>query len=242
MRLDKYLADMGCGTRSELKQAIRSGRVTVGGKTAKDPGLQVTGDAEVTMDGTPVRYQSMVYIMMHKPDGVVSATEDPREETVLDLLDSGGQDGDAAAMRRGLFPAGRLDKDTEGLILITNDGELAHRLLSPKRHVDKVYYAVLDKPADAETVRRFREGMEITDAEPFHAQPAGLELLAGGKEALVTIREGRYHQVKRMFAQVGITVEYLKRLSMGPLQLDEQLAPGQWRLLTDEEIRALKSL
>lgn len=238
MRLDKFLADMGCGTRSEIKQAVCKGRVTVGGQTARDPAMAVDDSAEVTFDGLPVRYQSHVYIMMNKPDGVVSATEDPRDPTVIDLLKETAED----TLRRDLFPAGRLDKDTEGLVLLTNDGELAHRLLSPKRHVDKIYYAVLDRPADEKVAGLFESGIEITDSEPFRALPAKLELLPGGREVLVTIREGKYHQVKRMFAQTGITVTYLKRLSMGPLQLDADLASGAWRMLTEEEIAALKSI
>ena len=276
MRLDKYLADMGRGTRSELKKIIRKGRVTVDGLIIKDPAFSVTPQSEVTLDGAAIRYEAMVYIMLNKPAGVVSATKDPRERTVLDLL--GGSDGTAAwdrsadsdeaaaparpdgfGLRRDLFPVGRLDKDTEGLLLLTNDGELAHRLLSPKRHVDKTYLAVLDREIGEHEIRLFAEGLIIDDEEPFTALPAALRPLdkaetqfyddvsipsdvPGGARVLVTIQEGKYHQVKRMFAVTGRQVLYLKRLSMGPLQLDKSLKSGEWRPLTEGEIRALETL
>ena len=251
MRLDKYLADMGCGTRSELKAAVRKGRVSVDGAVIRDPGYAVTENACVDYDGRRVAYQAFVYVMLNKPAGVITATEDPRTQTVLDLLT--GDDGQGT-MRRDLAPVGRLDKDTEGLLLITNDGALAHRLLSPKHHVDKVYYARLDGPVGNREAELFAEGLPITDDEPFTAQPADLVILresndapgvfAGpglpGSEVLVTVREGKYHQIKRMFAQVGRQVTYLKRLKMGPLALDETLKTGEWRYLTDDEIMALQ--
>ena len=264
MRLDKYLADMGRGTRSELKKIIRKGRVTVDGLIIKDPAFSVTPQSEVTLDGAAIRYEAMVYIMLNKPAGVVSATKDPRERTVLDLL-AGSDEAAAPArpdglgLRRDLFPVGRLDKDTEGLLLLTNDGELAHRLLSPKRHVGKTYLAVLDREIGEHEIRLFAEGLIIDDEEPFTALPAALRLLdkaetqfyddvsipsdaPGGARVLVTIQEGKYHQVKRMFAVTGRQVLYLKRLSMGPLQLDKSLKSGEWRPLTEGEIRALETL
>ena len=244
MRLDKFLADMGCGTRSDLKNRIRKGQAAVstpaGLQIIKDPGFQVGEDTEVMLDGKPVRYLAKVYIMLNKPDGVITATEDKREQTVLDMI---------PAIRKDIFPVGRLDKDTEGLLLLTNDGELAHRLLSPKHHIDKEYYAVLDKPVSEREVRLFADGLDILDEEPFRCLPARLAAVSEGSaddenkaEVLVTIQEGKYHQVKRMFSQVGRQVLYLKRVSMGPLKLDEKLSPGQWRYLTDKEVEELKGI
>ncbi len=228
MRLDKYLADMDCGTRSEVKKLIRKGRIKVDGVTVTDPGFPVhEEEASVLFDGERVLYQKYLYILLHKPAGVVSATRDMHETTVLDLL------GDAA--RPDLFPVGRLDKDTEGLLLLTNDGALAHRLLSPRRHVDKVYFAKLDGPLSEDGALHITSGIEINDEEPFRAMPADLTLSEDRTEARLTIREGKYHQVKRMFAAAGRRFLYLKRLSMGPLCLDPALQPGDWRYLTKEE-------
>ena len=232
MRLDKYLAEMGAGTRSELKKAVRAGRVTINGVKAKDSSIHVGEDDVVCMDGKEIKYERFVYYLMNKPAGVISATEDPRERTVLDLI--GGQ------QRRGLFPVGRLDKDTEGLLLITNDGELAHRLLSPGRHVDKVYFARLDGPVGERERELFAQGLRVD--EMLTAMPAVLEILESANEVRVTIREGKFHQVKRMFAAVGREVLYLKRLSMGPLTLDNGLAAGAYRRLTEEEESAIISV
>ena len=232
MRLDKYLAEMGAGTRSELKKAVRAGRVTINGVKAKDSSIHVGEDDLVCMDGKEIKYERFVYYLMNKPAGVISATEDPRERTVLDLI--GGQ------QRRGLFPVGRLDKDTEGLLLITNDGELAHRLLSPGRHVDKVYFARLDGPVGERERELFAQGLRVD--ETLTAMPAVLEILEPANEVRVTIREGKFHQVKRMFAAVGREVLYLKRLSMGPLTLDNGLAAGAYRRLTEEEESAIISV
>ena len=216
LRLDKYLADMGVGTRQEVKALIRKGRVAVDGMTAKAPELKVDPDeAQVTVDGNSISYVKMEYWMLHKPAGVVSATEDRRDRTVLDLL------SDAA--RKDLFPVGRLDKDTEGLLLITNDGALSHRLLSPKSHVSKVYEA--DKPTLP---------AELTILETTEKEPGIFE-----SRIRITICEGRFHQIKRMFEKVGKTVVYLKRLSMGSLELDPALPKGSARLLTQEEKAAL---
>ena len=232
MRLDKYLAEMGAGTRSELKKAVRAGRVTINGVKAKDSSIHVGEDDVVCMDGKEIKYERFVYYLMNKPAGVISATEDPRERTVLDLI--GGQ------QRRGLFPVGRLDKDTEGLLLSTNDGELAHRLLSPGRHVDKVYFARLDGPVGERERELFAQGLRVD--EMLTAMPAVLEILESANEVRVTIREGKFHQVKRMFAAVGREVLYLKRLSMGPLTLDNGLAAGAYRRLTEEEESAIISV
>ena len=232
MRLDKYLAEMGAGTRKEIGKAVRAGRVTVNGQTAKNAAMQVAAEDEVSLDGTPVVYEEYVYYMLHKPSGVISATEDARERTVLDLIED--------RQRKGLFPVGRLDRDTEGLLLITNDGGLAHRLLSPKNHVDKVYYARLDGPVGEAERALFAEGLKVDDL--LTALPADLEILTPATEVRVTIREGKFHQVKRMFEAVGRRVLYLKRLSMGPLCLDESLPKGGYRRLTPEEESAIMNI
>lgn len=212
MRLDKFLVEMKKGSRSEVKKLIKSGRVTV--------------------DGQTVSYASFEYFMLNKPQGVVSATEDRRFQTVVDLIDT--------ARRKDLFPAGRLDIDTEGLLLITNDGQLAHQLLSPKKHVDKVYFARVEGILPSDVKEQFAKGLTL-DGD-VKTLPARLELLKEGpvSEVRLTIHEGKFHQVKRMFEAVGCRVIYLKRLSMGSLVLDETLAPGEYRRLTDDELCALK--
>lgn len=233
MRLDKYLAQISIGTRSQVKQMVRKGQVCVNGTVVKKPEYKVDPDQDqVVADGVKTKYVHEEYIMLNKPSGVVSATKDPREKTVLDLID--GQ------KRKDLFPAGRLDKDTEGLLLLTSDGELAHRLLSPKKHVDKTYYARIQGRVTNEDVKVFLKGLDIGDEKP--ALPAVLQVLIEGEisEILITIQEGRFHQVKRMFRAVDKKVVYLKRISMGSLVLDETLMPGQYRKLTEEEIQRLK--
>lgn len=232
MRLDKYLAEMGAGTRKEIGKAVRAGRVTVNGQTVKNAAMQVTAEDEVSMDGVSVEYEEYVYYMLNKPAGVISATEDARECTVLDLI--------SERQRKGLFPVGRLDRDTEGLLLITNDGGLAHRLLSPRHHVDKVYYARLDGPVGEAEKALFAQGLKVD--ETLTALPAELEILEPATEVRVTIREGKFHQVKRMFEAVGREVLYLKRLSMGPLALDESLPKGDYRRLTAEEESAIMNI
>lgn len=237
MRLDKYLADMGVGTRSTLKKLIRSGRVSSDGKVIRDPGFAVDEASRIICDGREITYQKLVYLMLNKPEGVISASRDPKQKTVVDLVET--------ITRRDIFPVGRLDKDTEGLLLLTNDGELAHRLLSPKHHVDKTYLARLDQPVNEDMIRLFAGGLDIRDEDPFKALPAILESTGDGEEACqvrVTLQEGKFHQVKRMFHTVHREVLYLKRLSMGSLKLDEKLKPGEWRHLTDEEILKLKSI
>lgn len=232
MRLDKYLCLNGFGTRTEVRKLVKQGIVTVDGETARDQGMQIRpGESAVVVAGEAVAYQEHVYIMLNKPEGVVSATGDRWHETVLDLLEG-------AFRGRDLFPVGRLDRDTTGLLLLTDDGALAHALLSPRKHVEKTYEALLDAPADGADVEAFAQGLQLDD---FAAMPARLEPL-GGNRAEVTLTEGKFHQVKRMFEARGKTVLTLHRRSMGPLTLDEELAPGRWRELTEEEAACLKAL
>lgn len=238
MRLDKYLADMGLGTRSEVKESIRRGHITVNGDTVRAADMKVDTLADaVCCDGAPVGYTHFEYYMLNKPAGVISATDDKKTETVIDLIKS--------KKRRDLFPVGRLDKDTEGLLLITNDGALAHQLLSPKKHVPKVYYARVAGRVTAEDVERFAAGLPVD--ETLTAMPAKLTVLAVHEpdpvsEITLEIHEGKFHQVKRMFETVGKEVIYLKRLSMGPLALDEALKPGAYRELTGAELDLLKNI
>ena len=245
MRLDKFLCDMGIGSRSEIKKYIKAGRVRVGDGPAKDAGLQISGTDPVFFDGIKIEYEDKTYLMLYKPAGYITATEDPRQKTVMDIIYSGegfvtsDPENEAGMFRRDLFPVGRLDIDTEGLLLVTNDGDLSHKLLSPKHHVDKVYYAEVDGPLDEAAVKRFAEGMDLGD---FTSQPAVLKIVSSGADrsaAEVTITEGKFHQVKRMFSACGTEVTYLKRLSMGSLTLDEGLKPGEFRRLMAEEIREL---
>ena len=232
IRLDKYLADMGVGTRSEVKNYIRKGRVQINEVVIKESDKKINIDSDkVAFDGSILTYVSTEYYMLNKPAGVVSATRDNLSETVLDLIDSTNKD---------LFPVGRLDKDTEGLLLITNDGELAHKLLSPKKKVPKVYYAKINGKIVEEDVEMFSKGIAIS--EDFVTLPAELEIIKSCEISTVkvTIHEGKFHQVKRMFEAVGKEVIYLKRLSMGDLILDESLELGEYRPLTIEEINMLK--
>ena len=232
IRVDKYLADMGIGTRSEIKKAVRQGLVSIDGLTVRKPEEKVNPDTQtVYWQGQPVRYVEYEYYMLNKPAGVVSATEDRCEKTVLDLLPK--------QKRKDLFPVGRLDKDTEGLLLITNDGALAHDLLSPKKHVDKTYFARISGCVTEEDREAFSKGVDIGDDKL--TLPADLDILSAGEvsEIRLTIREGRFHQVKRMFEAVGKQVIFLKRLTMGPLTLDASLTPGAFRSLTESEIRSL---
>jgi len=240
LRLDKLLANMGYGTRSEIKKAVKQGIVTVDGVRAKDPGMQIDPRAQVVeWEGERVRYREVVYLMLHKPPGVISATEDVRERTVLDLLDV-----DDRVLNP--FPVGRLDKDTEGLLLLTNDGKLAHELLSPRKHVDKTYEATVRGAVGEADRQAFRQGVELDDG--YVTMPAELSVLSvesgEGEMPLsrirLTIQEGKFHQVKRMFEAVGKKVLYLKRISMGQLQLDPALALGQYRELTGEELELLQ--
>ena len=233
MRLDKYLCETGFGTRSQVKDLLKKGQVMVNGEVVKKPELKINETTDqILCQGKKASYQKNIYLMLHKPAGVVSATEDNREKTVLDLVRPEDR-------KNGLFPVGRLDKDTEGLLLLTDDGELAHRLLSPKRHVDKTYYAKIDGQVTEEHVKQFREGLDIGDEKK--TLPAVLTILLSGpvSEIEVTIHEGRFHQIKRMFEAVGCKVTYLKRLSMGSLVLDETLPPEEYRPLTEAELKGL---
>ncbi len=256
IRLDKYLADMGLGSRSQIKEAAKKGRIQVNGVVQKQTDRKIQlGKETVTFDGEAVAYVTMEYYMLNKPQGVLSATEDKIYPTVLDLIDE--------KMRKDLFPVGRLDIDTEGLQLITNDGELAHQLLSPRHHVDKLYFAMVEGELPKDAERQFKEGLVLSDGTPV--MPAVLEILDpddpaarknrpqklpasfdhAEKEAeavpvLITIQEGKFHQVKRMFEALDCRVVYLKRLAMGALKLDESLKTGEYRRLTEEEIACLR--
>ncbi len=230
-RIDKLIANTGRWSRKEAAELIRAGRVTVDGTVVSRREEKCSSAACLRVDGEPVSTEKYTYLMLHKPAGLVSATEDPREPTVLSLLPE-------HLRRIGLFPAGRLDKDTVGLLLLTNDGPLAHALLSPKRHVDKTYLVRVEGELDEADERAFQKGLSLADG--YQCLPAGLKRL-GPKEAVVTLREGKYHQIKRMCAARGKPVTFLKRLTFGPLALDETLSPGQWRPLTGEEVEALRN-
>lgn len=232
IRLDKYLADMGLGTRTEVKKDIKKGRISVNGEIIKSPEYKIDTQTDAVLaDGKEIAYEELIYYMLNKPQGVVSATEDRRDKTVLDLI--------SEKKRKDLFPVGRLDKDTEGLLLITNDGELAHNLLAPKKHVDKKYFVRLKAPLSEENRKRLEEGVDI--GEDKLTLPAQVFVLNEERdEAEIIIREGKFHQIKRMFHAVGNEVVFLKRLFMGSLVLDEALLPGEYRLLTPQEIERLK--
>lgn len=235
MRLDKLLANMGYGSRKEVKQLLKQKAVTVDGASVKDAAMHVDPEQQnVSVYGERVVYTEFVYFMMNKPPGVISATEDLRDETVIDLLEPFDQHFQP-------FPVGRLDKDTEGLLVLTNDGILAHNLLSPKKHVPKVYYAHIEGVVTEEDVEKFAEGVELDDG--YMTKPGKLVILksASQSEIELTIQEGKFHQVKRMFESVGKCVTYLKRISMGNLKLDDHLALGEYRELTAEELNCLQN-
>ncbi len=230
MRLDKYLADMGAGSRSQVKQLIKKGLVSVNGIKASDPGMAVGGADTVECNGALISHRDHFYYMLNKPAGVITATEDDRQKTVLDLFPEN--------MRKRLFPVGRLDKDTVGLLIITDDGQLDHELMAPSHHVDKCYLLKTDKPMDAEDRAVFKEGIELKDGTRF--KEALLEIDPEDPcSARITISEGKYHQIKRMLLARGKEVIYLKRLSIGELQLDESLEEGAFRELTEEELNIL---
>lgn len=234
MRIDKLLSNIGIGTRKEVKKFIKEGLVLVNGNTVKDAGLIINTETdEILFDGKKIYYKEFIYIMMNKPKGVISATYDPVEKTVIDLLPQ-------ELKARNPFPVGRLDKDTEGLLLITNDGDLAHKLLSPKKNVIKKYYAKILGFVNESDIKAFNEGIVLEDG--YKTLPANLEILSSSdvSKVYVYIREGKYHQIKRMFESVGKKVIYLKRLAMGNLTLDENLKPGEWRELSEEELSFLK--
>lgn len=279
MRLDKFLADMGVGSRSDLKKAIRKSLVTVNGAVEKDPGAQVSAEDHICFDGTEIRYAEQQYYMLHKPAGVLSASEDRRQTTVVDLINLNDE-----LVRKDLFPVGRLDKDTEGLLIITNDGPLAHQLLVPKHHIDKTYYAIVTGTITEDDQRAFTRGIRYD--EKLTALPATLRVLSTGKtvadlrrelgftatserllrtrlagpafigaeepaditedslvsEVEITIQEGKFHQIKKMVKALpgGKEILYLRRITMGALRLDPKLAPGEFRKLSEDEIKILK--
>ena len=229
-RLDKVISAMGLLSRREVKEMARQGRILVDGVPALSPEQKVDPVlSKILVDGTVLHYAQYTYLLLHKPAGLLTATEDPRQKTVMDLLPG-------AYRKRGLSPVGRLDKDTEGLLLLTNDGDLNHRLTSPKYHVDKTYYARVDGALSQQDADAFSRGIVLQD---FTCLPAKLEVL-GPQECLVTVQEGKFHQVKRMLGSRGAPVTYLKRLTMGPLSLGDELTPGAYRELSAEEIRALR--
>lgn len=231
MRLDKFLCDNNIGTRSQVKEYIKKGQVTVNGQTAKKPEMKVDEETDsVAFQGKELHYRKYVYYMLNKPEGVVSATNDNTAPTVVSLL--------PVPEQQSLFPVGRLDKDTTGLLLLTNDGALAHDLLSPKKHVDKTYLVTPGKPLSAEDIHRLEEGLDIGDDQP--TAPAKAELTGNG-DLLLTIHEGRFHQVKRMLQAIDNQVLTLERVSFGPLSLDPSLPRGAYRTLTEEELAALSA-
>ena len=228
MRLDKFLCDSMNLSRKESKDVIKSGRVCVNDKVLRDPSFSINESSDIILvDSKQIKYEKFVYYMLNKPLGVVSATKDNIDKTVIDLLKPEGRDD--------LFPVGRLDKDTVGLLIITNDGPLSHHLTSPKHHVDKTYYVKIGHPLSDSDIEKLSYGIKLDDAE---CKPAKVEVLSDN-EINLTITEGMFHQVKRMLKAVDNEVLYLKRLSMGELKLDENLEEGTYRRLTDEEIKMI---
>ena len=236
MRLDKFLAENGLGSRAQVKQLLKKGLVLVNGRAEKSPKTQIDETVdEIIVSGQRLTYEKFVYYLLNKPQGVISATEDDRHKTVLDLLDE-------TARQKEVFPVGRLDIDTHGLLLLTNNGKLAHAMLSPKKHVEKIYRAQVAGLMKQADVERFAAGIELKD---FTCQPAHLKILELDEEkedslVEITLAEGKFHQVKRMVAACGKEVTDLQRLTMGPLQLDPALALGEWRRLTEAEILSLE--
>lgn len=232
IRLDRWLVTLGVGSRSQVQKLVRSGLVTVNGAAVRDPGLNVREDSSLTLRGETLDGRLMRHVMLYKPAGLLTAARDKKQPTVMELLPE-------TYASIGCMPVGRLDKDTTGLLLLTCDGELNHRLLAPARHVDKTYRAVVDGPLTEMDVAAFAAGLHLGD---FDAQPADLQIersAASEAVGIVTIHEGKFHQVKRMFEAVGRTVTALHRLTFGPLTLTEDLTPGQWRELTEEEVQTL---
>lgn len=243
IRLDKYLADAGKGTRSQVKLLVRQGRVKVNGEIVRKTELKINPECDiVTLDEAEVKYSEFEYYMLNKPVGVVSATKDDLHGTVVELIKTD--------KRRDLFPVGRLDIDTEGLLVITNDGKLANNLLAPGKHVTKTYYAKISGKVDEDTISQFSAGIDIGDDKKTESAKLVVEEIeelqndrSNGYISSVTVEitEGRYHQIKRMFEAVGMKVIYLKRVAMSKLKLDEQLQPGEYRKLTTDEINLLKN-
>lgn len=234
LRVDKILSNLGYGSRAELKVYCKKGLVKINDKIISNPGTQVDTDIDkIEFNNEIVKYREFVYIMMNKPDGYLSATFDKRDPIVLDLIDP-------SYLTFEPFPVGRLDKDTEGLLVLTNDGQLAHRVLSPKKHVPKTYYAKIEGVVTEEDIKAFEKGVILDDG--YETMPSQLKILKSDElsEIELTIHEGKFHQVKRMFESVGKKVVYLKRLSMGKLILDEKLNIGEYRELTDEEVKLIE--
>jgi 16S rRNA pseudouridine516 synthase len=230
MRIDKFLADNSIGTRKEIKALIKAGRVLVNGSTVSDPGMHIDPSSdEVQFDGHVILYEKFHYFMLNKPTGVVSSTREGASQTVIDLL--------AAEGVKDLSPVGRLDKDTEGLLIITDDGALLHDLISPSKHVEKEYLVITEKPVSDRDIMRLEEGVDIGDDRP--TLPARVSVMDDGLHLIIT--EGRFHQVKRMLEAVDNRVTYLKRLRMGRVFLDEALGSGEYRRLTDAELKSLAS-
>ena len=235
LRIDKMLSNIGLGSRKQIKQEAKQGQIKINGEIEKDSSRIIDTDNDVVKyKNEVVKYVQYIYLMMNKPKGVVSATEDNYDKTVIDLLMEEDKFYNP-------FPVGRLDKDTEGLLILTNDGQLAHDLLSPKKHVDKTYYVEVEEEVTKEDVKAFAEGVILTN-ENYKTLPAKLEIIEAGypSTCYVTIKEGKFHQVKRMFNAVNNEVIYLKRLSMGSIKLDEGLKLGEYRHLTEEELTKLK--
>lgn len=238
MRLDRFLANMGCGSRNEVKRMLRSGKVTVNGESVRDGARHIVPQQDrVVCRDQVIDYREFIYLMLNKPAGVVSATEDTRDRTVLDLVDG-------KYHNKGLFPVGRLDKDTEGLLILTNDGDLGHRLLAPKKHVAKRYYASVAGEVGNRDIEAFQAGIVLDDG--YRTMPAQLEVLDSGEfsgmgisEVIIQIYEGKFHQIKRMMEALGKQVTYLKRIAMGDLVLDPGLRPGEYRELSEGEMDLL---
>ncbi len=234
-RIDKILSNLGYGTRKDLKKIVKNGMVQVNGITIKDSAMRVDPEKDkIVINGEEIFYREFIYLMMNKPAGVISATFDNKDETVIDLLEVEHQVFEP-------FPVGRLDKDTVGLLLLTNDGDLNHRLISPKWKVDKVYFAKINQKVTEEDIEKFKHGITLDDG--YRCKEAILEIQKAseeGSEIVLTIQEGKFHQVKRMFEAVGKKVTYLKRIEFGTLPLDEDLEEGEYRELTEEEIAILK--
>lgn len=233
MRLDKYLVHVGIGSRSEVQKLIKQKKVQVNGTVAPKAEVSfVPEETEVKVSGELIVYKPFYHFIMNKPAGVITATEDPVHETVLDLMERVDQN-------KGVAPVGRLDKDTEGLLVLTSDGKLNHQLLSPKKHVDKVYFARIQGCVDTSDIKAFEDGITIGG---YTCMPAQLEILKAGEESEVhiTIKEGKFHQIKRMMHAVGKEVIYLERIQMGALKLPIDIPRGSYRSLTEDELKALK--
>ena len=232
MRIDKFLSNMGVASRTESSKAARQGLILVNGVAVKKADIHIDPEKDVVVYcGRTIEYRKYTYILMNKPDGVVSATDDGRDKTVIDLLPPNIKSDK-------LFPCGRLDKNTLGLMLITDNGDLAHELLSPRSHVEKTYFFKAAEPISIEDAKRFEAGVTLADG--YVTMPAKIELIGNNDEGFITLKEGKYHQIKRMLGALNNKIIYLERISFGPLTLDEGLSRGEWRFLTEEEIENLK--